>query len=113
MHILHLLFTVAAILIADYLLPGATSTVMGAVVLAVVLGIINVFFRPILRLLTLPLNIVTLGLFSFVLNALLILLAAKIVPGFAIGGFWTALFFSVIVSLVSTLFAKGLGKRSV
>lgn len=93
-----------AILIAAYLIPGVEVTLVGAVVLAVVLGIINLFLRPILILLTLPLTIITLGLFSLVINALLVLLAGLIVPGFTVSGFWAAFFFAIVVSLVNALF---------
>ncbi len=79
-------------------------TLLGALVLAVVLAIINIFFKPIITLLTLPINIVTLGLFSLVVNALLIMLASMIVPGFHVDGFWAAFFFSIVASLVTALF---------
>jgi putative membrane protein len=104
MKIIHWITSTIAILIAAWLLPGVTVTLLGAVVLAVVLGIINIFIKPIVFILTLPINIVTLGLFSLVINALLILLAAYIVPEFAVSGFWTALFFSIIISLVNAVF---------
>ncbi|HMP67644.1 MAG TPA: phage holin family protein [Candidatus Paceibacterota bacterium] len=104
MNITHWIFSTIAILIAAYLLPGVTVTLLGAVILAVVLGIINVFIKPIVLILTLPINILTLGLFSLVINALLIMLAAMIVPDFSVSGFWTALFFSIIVSLINTIF---------
>lgn len=102
--ILHWIVSAIAIIITAYLLPGATVTLTGALILAVVLGLINMFIRPIVRFLTLPLNVLTLGLFSLVINALLILLAAKIVPGFTIAGFWTAFWFSIILSLVNAFF---------
>lgn len=105
MSIIHWISSVLAILIAAYILPGVTVTFVGAIVLAVVLGIINVFIKPVLRVLTLPLTILTLGLFSLVLNALLVLLAAALVPGFDVLGFWSALFFAVIVSLVNAFFS--------
>lgn len=105
MNIQHWIVSAIAILIAAYLLPGVTVTLIGALILAVVLGIINVFIKPIVVILTLPINIVTLGLFSLVINALLILLADYLVPDFSVSGFWTALFFSIIVSLINTLFS--------
>lgn len=104
MNILHWITSTIAILIAAYLLPGVTVTLVGALVLAVVLGIINLFIKPVIFILTLPINILTLGLFSLVINGLLILLAAKIVPGFSVSGFWIALLFSIIVSLINTIF---------
>lgn len=98
------LISTIAILIAAYLVPGATVTVAGALVLAIVLGILNLLLKPVLFVLTLPINVLTLGLFSLVINALLVLLAAYIVPGFAIAGFWSALFFSVVLTLVNWVF---------
>ena len=110
MNIIHWVVSAAAILIAAYLIPGVTVNLLGAIVLAVVLALINVFLKPLITLLTLPINIVTLGLFSLVVNALLIMLAAMIVPGFAVDGFWAAFFFAIVVSLITALFG-GLGKK--
>ncbi len=104
MTIVHWIVSALAIGIAAYLIPGIEVTLIGALVLAVVLGIINIFFKPIINLLTLPLNIFTLGLFSLVVNALLIMLAGLIVPGFMVAGFWPAFFFGIVVALVSGLF---------
>ncbi len=104
MSIVHWIVSALAIGIAAYLIPGIEVTLLGALVLAVVLGIINMFLKPIINLLTLPLNIFTLGLFSLVVNALLIMLAGMIVPGFVVAGFWSAFFFGIVVALVSALF---------
>jgi len=91
-----------AILITAYLLPGvAIEGFLAALVTALVLGLINAVLRPILILLTLPLNILTLGLFTLVINALLIMLASTIVPGFAVQGFWWALLFGVVLAIVN------------
>ncbi|MBI4037341.1 phage holin family protein, partial [Candidatus Daviesbacteria bacterium] len=81
-----------AILAAAYILPGVqVQSLVTALVLAVVLGVINAFLKPILVILTLPLNILTLGLFILVINAVLVMLAGIIVPGFAVANFWWAL----------------------
>jgi putative membrane protein len=64
---------------------------------------LNAFFRPILILLTLPLNLLSLGLFTFVINAFLLKLASGVIPGFEVHGFWTALFGALIITLVSSL----------
>jgi putative membrane protein len=94
--------TTVAILIGAYLLPGVALRGIGAaVVAALVLGLINAFIKPILIILTLPLNILTLGLFTFVLNALLVLLTSAVVPGFYVRNFWWALLFSLVFSIVS------------
>lgn len=97
-----------AIAISAYLLPGIlVGGIVPALVLAVVLGAINTFIRPILVILTLPLTIITLGLFALVLNTLLIMLAAAIVPGVDILGFWWALIFGIVLAIVHS-FLKSL-----
>ena len=108
MTIIHWLVSAVAIFIAAQLIPGVEVTLWGAVLLAIVLGLINVFFKPIINLLTLPLNIVTLGLFSLVVNALLIMLAGMFVPGFVVTGFWAAFFFAILMALINALFSMGL-----
>ncbi|TLM69235.1 MAG: phage holin family protein [Deltaproteobacteria bacterium] len=92
----------AAIIITAYLLPGvAVEGFFAALVTALVLGLINAVIRPVLFVLTLPFNILTLGLFTLVINALLIMLADAIVPGFAVRGFWWALLFGVVLAIVN------------
>lgn len=96
-----------AILIAAYILPGITvAGIIPALVLAIVLAVINTFIRPVLIALTLPLSVVTLGLFALVLNTLLIMLAAAVVPGVAVAGFWWALLFGIVLALVSAVLKK-------
>ncbi|MCX5858258.1 MAG: phage holin family protein [Deltaproteobacteria bacterium] len=93
-----------AILAAAYLLNGIeVRDFLSAFLAAAVLGILNAFFRPILILLTLPLNLLSLGLFTFVINAFLLKLASGVIPGFEVHGFWTALFGALIITLVSSL----------
>ncbi|MGE5298058.1 MAG: phage holin family protein, partial [Acidobacteriaceae bacterium] len=77
-----------------------------ALVVAVVLGIINISIKPLLLILTLPLTVITLGLFALVINALLILLAGKIVPGFEIASFWWAVLFSIVLAIINGVFRK-------
>lgn len=92
-----------AVMVAAYVLPGVVvDSVVTALVVAVVLGVINAVLRPILVILTFPITVVTLGLFLFVINACLILLVDRLVPGFAVAGFWWALLFSLAVSLVGS-----------
>jgi len=110
MTIIQWLITAIAIGIAAMLIPGVETTLIGAVLLAVVIALINVFIKPVITLLTLPLNVLTLGLFSLVINALLIMLAAMIVPGFSVDGFWPAFFFAILLALISALFGMGLKK---
>jgi len=91
-----------AIGITAYLLPGVrVSGFFAALVTALVLGLVNTFIRPLLLLLTLPLNILTLGLFTLVINALLILLVAAVVPGFSVRGFWWALLFGLVLAVIN------------
>ena len=86
-----------------YVVPGVHVTNFTvALVVALVLGIINAFLKPILLILTLPINILTLGLFTFVINALLILLVSKFVPGFVVDGFLWAFVFGIVLSLANT-----------
>lgn len=77
------------------------SGIKAALLTAIVLGLINAVIKPVLKLLTLPLTIMTLGLFSLVLNALLIMLTARLVPGFQVQGFLWALAFSLVLALVN------------
>jgi putative membrane protein len=103
--LINIILTGLAVGIADYLIPGvAIQSFWTAIIVGVVMGLINALIRPLVIILTLPINILTLGLFTFVINALMILLAAWIVPGFSVTGFWAALLFSVIVSLLKMLF---------
>ena len=96
------LITALAIAVTAYLLAGITvDSVFAALVAALVLGLINAFVRPLLLLLTLPLNILTLGLLTFAINALMVMLTAAIVPGFHVASFWWALLFSLVVSLIT------------
>ena len=91
-----------AIGITAYLLPGVrVSGFFAALVTALVLGLVNTFIRPLLLLLTLPLNILTLGLLTLVINALLIMLVAAVVPGFSVRGFWWALLFGLVLAVIN------------
>ncbi len=92
-----------AVWIASYVLPGVNvDGFLTAIVVAVILGIANAVLKPILILLTIPITVLSLGLFIFVINALLILLVAKIVPGFTVDSFWWALGFSLVLSIVNS-----------
>jgi len=96
------LIITVAIIIASMIVPGIkVDTLSTAVVAACVLGLINVFIRPIVVLLTLPLSILTLGLFYFCINAFLLELVAYFVSGFQVTNFWAALLGSLIISIVS------------
>ncbi len=98
------LISALAVIISSYVLPGVHVASFGiALISALVLGILNAFLKPLLVILTLPINILTLGLFTFVINTLVILLAARLVDGFEIDGFWWAFIFAIILSVVSGL----------
>jgi len=81
-----------------------------ALIFAVVLAVLNIFVKPILILLTLPVTLITLGLFLFVINALVVLLASKFVNGFSIDNFWWGLLFSLILSLLTSILDKQMEK---
>ena len=98
------LTTTAAIVATAYLLDGIqVSGFFSAIFAGAMLGILNAFFRPIALLLTLPINILSLGLFTFIINALMLKMASGLIPGFGVYGFWTAIFGSLLISVISWL----------
>lgn len=100
--LINLLLSAVAVFVAANILPGVeVENFTTALIAAIVLGVINAFLRPILVILTLPINLITLGLFTFVLNALLILLAANIVSGFHVDGFISALILSLVLAAIN------------
>lgn len=102
--ILRLFFTWVAIIIASYVLPGIhIRDYTSALIAAAVLALLDSFVKPVLVFLTIPITLVTLGLFLLVINALIVLFGARIVDGFEVDGFWWALGFSLIVSIIVTL----------
>lgn len=107
MLIIQIILSALAVAISAYIVPGVDITNwFSAVVVAIVLILINLFIRPILNILTLPINILTLGLFSLVLSALLVMLAGAIVPGFVVTGFIPALVFAVVLALITIVFGS-------
>ncbi|CDM97423.1 MULTISPECIES: phage holin family protein [Limnospira] len=96
------LLAAIALSITAYLVPGfALDSWQAAAVGAIVMGLVNAIIKPILTILTLPLTLLTLGLFLFVVNAISLYLVAQFTPGFTINGFWPALWGSIVLSLVS------------
>lgn len=94
----------AAIVLAEYLIPGIhVATAVTALAAGLVLGLINTFVKPVLSILTLPINFLTLGLFGIVLNALLFWATHLFVPGFTIEGYLAAILGSILVSIVMWL----------
>ncbi len=103
--ILRLLVYTCAVLVTSWLLPGVhVDNFVAALMIAIALAIINTFIRPVLIFLTIPFTIITLGFFLLVINALIIMVIGRIVPGFAVDGFWWALLFSVILSIIASIF---------
>ena len=106
------LILTAAIVAASYLIDGIRiSGFFSAFFAAAVLGILNALFRPILFILTLPINIMTLGLFTFVINALLLKMASGVIPGFDVHGFWSAVFAALIISGVNWILSSFINEQ--
>lgn len=102
--IIRLLLTALLVLLIAHFMPGVTVAGFGtSLIVAIVLGLLNLFIKPLLVLLTLPVTLLTFGLFLLVINALVILLCAEIVGGFDVSSFWTALFFSIILSVFQSV----------
>jgi len=91
-------------MVASYLIAGIeVHGFFSAFFAAAILGVLNVFFRPILLILTLPINILTLGFFTFIINAVLLKMASGVISGFVVHGFWSAVFGAFIISVVTWL----------
>jgi putative membrane protein len=101
-----------AIIATSYLIDGIqVSGFLSAFFAAAILGILNAFFRPILLILTLPVNILSLGLFTFVINAIVLMMVSGVISGFEVSGFWSAVFGSLLISLVSWFLTSFIGGR--
>ncbi|MFY9307497.1 MAG: phage holin family protein [Bacteroidia bacterium] len=112
--IIQLIISTLAVLITSYLLPGVEvqdSNFFTALIVAAVLSFLNAVVKPIMIILTIPITFVTLGLFLLVINAFIIMLAAKLVDGFHVNGFWWALLFSLILSMVTSIL-ESIGKKN-
>lgn len=117
--IIVLLLNALALIITAYIVPGfRVDSFVTAILAAIVLGVINTFIKPILLLLTAPLNFLTLGLFTFVVNAVVIRMVTFFVPGLTVSGWLPAILGAVVLSVVSTVLSMlvkditKLGKRS-
>ena len=105
--------TAVAVLFAAYIIKGVTvDSTTTALLVALVLGLLNSFIKPILIVLTIPITIVTLGLFLLVINILIVKWASDIVPGFEVSGWLVALIFSLVVSFVTSLIEAIIGTNS-
>ena len=103
--IIKLLLSALAVMLVAYLLPGVgVENFWVALVVAAVLALLNVTLKPLLIVLTIPVTLITLGLFLLVINALMILLVDALISGFMVSNFWWALAFSLILSIVTSLF---------
>lgn len=106
------LILTAAIMVASYFISGIeVLSFKSAFFAAAILGVLNTFFRPVLIVLTLPLNILTLGLFTFVINALLLEMASGVIGGFEVHGFWSAVLGSLVVSIVNWILSSLVSDR--
>lgn len=110
--IVKILITGLVVLLGAYMLPGVVVNSFGtALLVAVVLAILNALVKPILIFLTIPITILTLGLFLLVINALIILFTDALVPGFDVGGFWWALIYSLLLSALMYVAESIMGTR--
>ena len=102
-----ILATALGLLVVDILFPGVSiANFPAAIVAAIVIGLVNAFIRPVLQVLSLPLTFITLGLFSFILNGILLWLASIIVPGFTMSGLIAFIFAPIVLSFSSTFLNK-------
>jgi putative membrane protein len=105
--IIRLAVNVFALFVVEYLVPGFfLKDFWTAVVAAVAIGIVNTFIKPILQLIALPISLITLGIGAFLINVLLLWGTSKLVPGFVIEGFYTAIIASIVLSLVTWFLHK-------
>jgi putative membrane protein len=111
--IVRILISTLAVLTTGYLLPDKMAHVDGfttAIIIALVLAFLNSVVKPVFILLTIPVTLLSMGLFLLVINAVIILLADYFVDGFRVGGFWSALIFSIVLTIINSIF-NGLKKR--
>jgi putative membrane protein len=110
--LVHLVVIALALWVTAYVLPGVEfSSWQALAISAIVLGLLNALVRPILVLLTLPITVLTLGLFYLIVNGFTFLLASKLVPGFEVSSFWWAVLGALVVSLVSWFVGSVAGSR--
>lgn len=105
--LIKLLISAVVIILTAWITPGVQiRSFWSAVVVALVLALLNIFLRPIMVVLTIPITIMTLGLFLFIINAFIIYVAGKMVSGFKVSGFGSALLFSLFLSIISYIFGE-------
>jgi len=98
-----LLISAVLVVVLASILPGIfVSNYFTALIVALVMALLNIFIKPFLIILTLPVTFVTLGLFLFVINAIIVLIASGLIDGFSVSGFWAALLFSLVFSIIQS-----------
>jgi putative membrane protein len=103
----NLIFMSLAVFAGAHLIPGIyVEDYLTSIVVAMVIALLNIFVKPVLILLTIPVTMITLGLFLLVINAIVVIIAEKLVAGFEVDGFWWALLFSLFLSLTQWLFSR-------
>jgi len=110
--LINIFFTTLFVLLLAHIMPGVeVNSFFIALIVALVLGLLNIFVKPLLILFTLPATIFTLGLFLLVINAVIILLCDELVDGFEVVGFWRALLFSLVLSFCQSLVSSGTSEK--
>lgn len=105
--IINAIILILSVLGASYVLPGVKVASLGTIIIiSFVIGLLNIFVKPIFIILTLPINILTFGLFTFVINAAIIMIAAFLTEGFSVDNFWWAFLFSIIISIIAYILEK-------
>lgn len=102
--VVSLLINSIAVVLTSYLVPNVSiDSYQTAIIVALVLGLINIFIKPVVKVLTLPINLLSLGIFSLVLNGVFILIVSNLVSGFKVGGFLWAFLYSIVLTIISSL----------
>lgn len=110
--LINIFFTTLFVVLLAHIMPGVhVDSFFTALIVALVLGLLNIFIKPLLVLFTLPATIFTLGLFLLVINAIIIMLCDELVDGFEIVGFWRALLFSLVLSFCQSLVSSGMSEK--
>lgn len=110
--LVHWALTIGAIILTAYLIPGFDVASTGvAVIASIVLAILNTLVRPIIKLITLPINILTLGLFTLIVNGFMVWLTSQVVSGFVVSGFWNAVLVALVLSVFGVIINGLAGKE--
>jgi len=105
--IIHWIVSALFLYVLSFLFSGIViDGVMAALIAAIVLGLINATLKPVLQIISLPITIISLGVFYLIVNGLMLLLVSALVPGFSVSGFWTAFFAAIVLSLLNAVFVR-------